>query len=246
MQRSRIVFAVLLATALPAASWAAGGTAQFIGAVDGVNWGTNPNLSYSITGAPASVCGDLHTYRNGSWLVTTGWICTNASGNAAAGPWTWSGTPNDQTDDSLYVQWPDGSQTNPLHHVWDKHPYTISRTSPGGAPPSQWYGEGTDNTWGAGFDTRWSSIATRYHDIDAHAYWTPSAGAYNVSDTRPGGDYTLMGTFSGIPGSHAYWSMGTQVPSASVHSHGHHYEWQSCLSDPTTSVCVPIYSFVAP
>jgi hypothetical protein len=243
MKSSCTLLAILL-VALPATSWAAGGQASFSGDHYGVNWATYPDLTYTITGAPPSVCGDLHTYRNGSWLTSPGWICTDANGFAQKGPWSWWTTPADQTDDSLYIQWPDGSQTNPLHHVWDKNPYTIWRTSANGAPPTSWYGEGSDTTWGAGFDTRWSSILTRYYDVDAHAYWTPNSGGYNVSDTLPGGAYTLQGTFSGIPGSHAYWSMGAQVPPASVHTPGHTYQWQSCLNDPSSSTCLPVYQFV--
>lgn len=92
----------------------AGGTGSFNYAI---NWQATPPLYYTVTGGPANTCGDLYTFRNGSWLVGGGWLCTNASGNATKGPWTWAGTPSDQTDKPSYIRWPDGSQTSPANHI---------------------------------------------------------------------------------------------------------------------------------
>lgn len=248
MQRSRTVLSVillflLLAAAIPA--WATGGgVASTSGDHYGVNWATYPDFTYTITGAPASVCGDLHSFRNGAWLNSPGWICTDASGNASKGPYHWADQPTDLTDDSLYIQWPDGSQTNPIHHVWDKNPYTPWRTSPDGTPPTSWSGEATDTTWGAGFDTRWSQVYSRFLDVNTGLYWSPSAGAYSVPVSAGGGAFTIPGTLSGIPGSHAYWS--SSIPAAGVHTHGHTYQWQTCVNSPDNSTCIPVYQFVYP
>src|SRR5689334_8545574 len=82
-----------------------GGTASFSnGPYDWVN----STFYYSVTGAPPSVCGTLHTLRNGSQLDSPSWICTNSSGDATMGPY--SGSSN-QTDQNIYIEWPDHSTT---------------------------------------------------------------------------------------------------------------------------------------
>src|SRR5437763_16964763 len=93
------------------------GTAYFSNAI---NWSQSSDLYFTVTGGPASMCGDLVTTRNGSSLVSPGWICTDSSGNVTKGPWTWANTPSDQTDTNVHIDWANGSTTYATSdHVWD-------------------------------------------------------------------------------------------------------------------------------
>ena len=91
-------------------SWAVGGTGSFNTII---NWELSPDLYYNINGAPANVCGDLYANRNGAgYTVTYGWVCTDGSGNATKGPWTWANQNGDE-DAYAYIAWPGGSKIFP-------------------------------------------------------------------------------------------------------------------------------------
>ena len=220
----------------------AGGTGTFNYAI---NWKTTPSLYYTVTGGPANTCGDLYTFRNGSWLVGGGWLCTNASGNATKGPWTWTGTPSDQTDDPSYIRWPDGTQTTPDDHIWDKTCATTYRTSPASsnAIPTSYSGYATDAPWGAGFASNWASVWTTFEDRTASPnvilYWTPPSGFYSSTTSYP-----VLGSLIGMPSFNVTWSQFTRPP-ASAHISGHTYRWSTCVYDGYCSQCA-VTTFTAP
>lgn len=216
----------------------AGGTGSFNYAV---NWAQTPSLYYTVTGGPANTCGDLYTFRNGSWLVGGGWLCTDASGNATKGPWTWAGTPSDQTDKPSYIRWPDTTQTSPANHVWDKTCATTYRTSPASsnAIPTSYYGNATDVQWGAGFDGNWTNGSTNFLDQTTSKYWTASSGTY--SSTIP---TSTPATLIGMPTYNVSWQQYTR-PAAGAHVSGHTYRWQTCVVDGYCSLCVST-TFTAP
>jgi hypothetical protein len=204
---------------------------------DSINWSFNPTLYYYISGGPASTCGQLETYRNGSWLYSPGWACTGAGGSVTMGPWSWYSTYADQTDDPLYIRWPDGTTTNTDTHIWDKTCPTVNITSTYGSPPSTYYGTASDGQWGACF-----AIGTYLYSyfIDTtgpgYYYWNDSTHAY--SSTNP---YTIYGSVSGTPSCGVSWS--TAYPGS--HTSGHSYFWQTCINDGGCETCNAI-SFTVP
>jgi hypothetical protein len=208
-----------------------------------VNWQTTSALYYTVSSGPANTCGDLYTFRNGSWVVGGGWLCTNASGYAYKGPWTWAGTPSDQTDKPAYIRWPDGTQTTPDDHVWDKTCATTSRTSPAysNAVPLSYYGNATDAPWGAGFTNSWTLARSYFEDRTNPAsilYWSPSTGSYNAARTG------VAPSLSGMPAMTAYWNQ-TTFPSVGAHVSGHTYRWQTCVDDGHCTQCADT-TFTAP
>jgi hypothetical protein len=204
-----------------------------------INWSVTPDLYYDIFGAPASTCGDLHTYRNGSWLVSPGWVCTDIYGNATKGPWSWSSTPGDQTDNPAYIQWPGGATTNNVEHVWDKTcPVTTFSPTPSGAPPTTWQGNATDGQWGACFHAAWTEVSSSFYDSNTGKYWNTGSGAYSAT---PGNGAVVYGTFSGAPSCSISWS--TSFPPPSAHTSGHHYYWTTCVGEPGCATCVN-YDFI--
>jgi hypothetical protein len=212
-----------------------GGTASF---THNINWSDTGDLYYFITGAPASTCGDLVSTRNGNPLFAGGWACTNSSGNATLGPWSWSGTPSDQTDTSLYIDW-GASQTNTLNHVWDKSCPTawLDPAAPGSGRPSTWEGDATDVQWGACFHGAWSEVGSSFYNSNTGKYWNPSVG-YNATI---GNGAVVYGSLSGAPSCSVGWS--TQFPPAGAHVTGHHYYWTTCVTDGDCGSCVN-YDFV--
>ena len=97
------------------------GTAQFSQQIMGIG----NSYSFSVTSGPASVSGDLYKSTNGgSWVVTTGWLSTDSSGDATKGPWT-CGSPQDV---SVYIKWPDGTKTNTASYTCLPNP-TATLTS---------------------------------------------------------------------------------------------------------------------
>jgi hypothetical protein len=218
----------------------AGGSGYFNYAV---NWQSTSALYYTVSFGPANTCGDLYTFRNGSWLVGGGWLCTNASGYALKGPWTWAGTPSDQTDKPSYIRWPDGTQTTPDNHVWDKTCATTFRTSPAysNAVPLSYYGNATDAPWGAGFTNSWTLARSYFEDRTNPAsilYWSPSTGAYNAARTG------VAPSLSGMPAMTAYWNQ-TTFPPVGAHVSGHTYRWQTCVDDGHCTQCANT-TFTAP
>lgn len=79
-----------------------------------INFSQTPDLYFSVTGAPPNVCGALATIRNGACLYVPGWVCTDGNGQVTRGPWTWSGTPGDQTDRNIHFNWTNGTTTKGL------------------------------------------------------------------------------------------------------------------------------------
>lgn len=225
------------------ASWAQG-TASFNYPI---HWIGMVDLYFYVSGGPANTCGDAVVTRNGVTSTTVGWLCTDASGNATKGPWSWANQPNDETSSS-YIRWPGGGTTNTANHIWDKTAPTASITSPGGTPPTSFYGNANDAAWGAGFNASWTVARTTFHDLDTDLYWTPALGAYSgARRCRPVGggcDVPQVNiTLSGMPTFSATWS--SPVPPAGVHTSGHSYDWQICVFDGGQWGCSTL-SFTAP
>jgi len=214
------------------AAWAAG-TASFNYQI---NWKGTSDLYFTVTGGPPSTCGDLISTRNGSSLVATNYVCTDASGNVTMGPWTWAGTASDQTDDPLYVRWPGGSTTNQTWHIWDKLSPTTSIDPYSGTPPTSSSGTATDPQWGAGFSSSWGSrVETYFKNVTTNRYWTPSAGAYTaapicnaVAPIRCLPRW-VAGNLYGMPSYSVAWD--TSFPPGSAHATGNTYEWKTCVYD---------------
>jgi len=185
---------------------------------------TSTALYYSVTGGPASVCGELNTYRNGSWLFGPGWLCTNASGSATKGPWY---TANgNQTDDPSFIRWPNGTATSNDWHIWDNNCPSVSHAS--ATPPYSWSGTASDGLYGACF-TSTSRIVAMYWDMTADRNWSVSTGAYNTGSSE------VIGSLSGVPGCNPNWT--APRPSLAAHTPGHTYLWTVCISDGGCTAC---------
>jgi hypothetical protein len=224
-----VTCAVFLTSLTLQSAFASGGVGYFSSSI---NWQGTPDLYYSVAGAPASVCGDLVITRNGgSWTTTPGWMCTDGSGNATKGPWTWSGQSGDETAEA-YIQWPDSSTTTHATHIWDK---TCSITYPDvcGTPPGSFYGHATDTAWGAGFNSSWTTAVAFYKDVTnaTTLCWTPSSGAYAANNCIP----VDLGV-SGEPSFSVTWS-ASQVPASALHLSHHSYEWDACVTDGSCTQC---------
>lgn len=207
------------------------GSAQFNRTVN-FQYSSPSNLYYTVTGGPPNTCGELNSYRNGSWIYGANWLCTDASGNATKGPWTWAGTPSDQTDDPAYIRWPNGDTTNNALHIWDKTCAQTYRTTPNGTPPTSWAGHATDTQWGAGFDFG-ASGASNFQNLTTGLYWHPSTGAY-TSPYRP-----IPATLTRVNRYLVNWT--TSFPSPGSHVSGHQYVWATCVSDGGCGNCLPYY-----
>ena len=199
-----------------------------------INWASTGNLYYYVTGAPASTCGDLHAFRNGSWLVSPGWLCTDSSGNATAGPWTWSSTPSDQTDDPDYIAWPDSTQTTGVTHIWDK---TCATTTISNAGFSTFSGSASDTQWGAGFDSSWTSATCTFDDGTGH-YWGPGLTGYSSTTA-----ISVSATVTGMPGFSVTWSCPTPPTGAQIGASNH---WRACVTDGGCGTCDDVYFSITP
>lgn len=201
-----------------------------------INWSQTPALYYSVAGGPPNTCGALVSTRNGVPLRANNWLCTDANGNATKGPWTWANTPGNQTDVDLRIEWPNGTSTVWRDHVWDKTCPTYRRTSPGGSPPTSWYGDAQDNQWGAGFNRDWTFVITVFEDTTLSSWpstqtvWKPGQSGYTLQDQYFWPDLWVTPTVTGIPGHSLTWS-NPQVPPASAHISGHKYRWYICVTD---------------
>jgi len=179
----------------------------------------NSQFYYNVTGAPANVCGTLHTFRNGSQLDGPGWICTNSSGNATMGPY--SGSSN-QTDENTYIEWSNGCQTNVIRHISDASPPTIAI----GSCCTSFSGTASDTQWGTGFDfgpIGWSAITTTYQDLSTGKYWD---GSYGYNSTSP---VYGIGDPSEYIGFNISWS--AIRPPSSHHNSSDSYRWCVWIRD---------------
>jgi hypothetical protein len=214
------------------AAWA-GGTASFNYPI---NWQGSSDLYLTVTGGPPNTCGDLHSVRNGGTLIAQSYVCTDANGNTTKGPWTWAGTASDQTDNPLYVRWPDGSKTNDTSHIWDKSAPSLSLNFYFGSPPNTWSGSATDPQWGAGFSASWNSrVQTYFKNVTTNRYWTPTSGGYtsaplcNAVQPIRCLPRWVNGTLYGMPSHSVTWD--TPVPPSGDHVPGETYEWKTCVYD---------------
>jgi hypothetical protein len=229
----RILTSLAVAAVATTGLASANGTASYSAPI---SWSSTGDLYFNVNGGPASTCGSLVISRNGgSYQTTAGWLCTDGSGNAAKGPWSWAGQPSDETS-IAYILWPDSSSTNSATHVWDKTKPTAAITAAWGAPPSAFSGTGSDGAHGACFSSSWTpanSYAT-FHDLTTDRFWTPSAGAYSGQKVcHPVGGACIVPkvslTLTGMPGCSIGWS--SAAPGPLLHTSGDNYEWTVCVYD---------------
>lgn len=195
-----------------------------------INWWFTSDLYYSVAGCPANTCGDLWTYRNGGgWQETPGWLCTDGSGNATKGPWSYANQSGDETAYG-YIEFPSTS-TNVSSHIWDKSAPSVYITSSGGAPPSSFYGSANDVAWGAGFDSSWASCLMAFEHYDSstssYKYWTPTSGGTYSTTTN----IFVPCTISGMPSLNVTWSSGGSIPATGAHQSGQCYTWYVWVYD---------------
>src|SRR5258708_680889 len=184
-----------------------------------INFSQTPDLYFSVTGAPPNICGALATIRNGSCLYVPGWVCTDGNGQVTRGPWTWSGTPGDQTDRNIHFNWANGTTTNfTSDHIWDKTCPLPTVTSPSGGPPTSFYGTGSDQNWGAGFRVRGdygpgTRVKLQFQDNSTGLYWNPSIHDYNLS-SPPDIYATVTSGLGNItsPSYHSTWDGTASIP----------------------------------
>jgi hypothetical protein len=194
-----------------------------------INCQFSGDLYYYVTGGPPNTCGELNTYRNGSWLFASNWLCTDSSGNATKGPWSWSGTPSDQTDEPAFIRWPNGNTTNNADHIWDKSLPDTYRDSPGGAPPTSYYGHATDAQWGTGFDFGGYCFSD-FRNISTNLWWNPATGTYSSSSYK-----SVTNTLSRVNRWYVNWS--GPFPSSGSHVSSNTYEWFTCCLDSCSGSC---------
>ena len=188
-----------------------GGTASFTnGPYDWVN----STFYYNVTGAPPNTCGTLYTFRNGSQLISPGWICTNSSGNAIMGPY--SGSSN-QTDQNIYIDWGGGcTTTGATFHISDSSPPTIWINSYSG---TSFTGSASDAQWGTGFDftiVGWSTIYTTHQNLSTGKF--ADSSGYNNNNVVFWG-----GSPSTFVGSSFNWT--ATPPPSSAHNPSNSYRW---------------------
>lgn len=187
-----------------------------------INWRDTPPLYYTVENGPAGTCGDLHTYRNGGWLIAPGWLCTDASGYAQKGPWTWDDIPSDQTDNPAFIRWPGGDETTYNDHIFDK---TCSRTEVDStSPPTDFRGSASDALWGAGFDSGWTETCCTFFNRTTQRYWSPSTGSYSSTTA-----VCTSATVGGMPSLNVSWSC--TPPPSGAHTSLQEYEWSACIAD---------------
>lgn len=201
-----------------------------------INWQYSPNLYYNVNGGPPNTCGDLYVSRNGAaYTVTPGWLCTDGSGNASKGPWTWANQNGDE-DAYGFIGWPGGTYTNVAHHIWDKTAPSITINSFGSNPPTAFNGSANDGSYGSGFSANFGSEAgvgyptsslcrVRFQDVTTGLYWCSGSSTYSSTVAC-----VVTCTISGMPSRSVTWS-ADQVPPGSAHASGHTYQWTAVLYD---------------
>lgn len=187
------------------------------------------STTYQVTGGPANTCGELNTYRNGQWQFTPNWICTDSWGNASKGPWYWSSTPSDQTDEPAFIRWPNGNTTNNANHYWDKTPAETVRDSPWGAPPTSYYGHAEDAQWGLGFDFG-GYCSSDFRNLTTDLWWDPAIDSYSSVGYKG-----VNNTLSRVNRWYVSWS--GPFPSPGSHVSGDTYEWWTCCLDGCWGYC---------
>lgn len=197
-----------------------------------INWQRSPNLYFTVTGGPANLCGTLYVSRNyGSYVPTANWICTDGSGNATKGPWTWASQSGDEIAYG-YIIWSNNSSTNTAVHIWDKTGPSATITSPVSSPvPTSFYGTGSDGGYGAGFSSSWGSSCSNYfYDETMDNYWDPYTNQY-INAYFP---VHVGCTISGMPSHSVSWSQ-SQIPPGYAHVSGRCYEWAVFLYEANDS-----------
>jgi hypothetical protein len=226
-----------------------GGNAKFSPTI---NWQGSPDLYFNVTSGPVSLCGDLHVSRNfAAYTVTTGWICTDASGNATKGPWTYAGQSGDE-DAFAYIVWSDGTSTNTTEHIWDKTAPTVTISGNGASPaPTALSGTANDGSYGSGFSAAWPADAGGYSSSCFLYFYDSTAGWYWCSGGSYGSQFPCNPscTISGMPSRSVTWSAGSSVlPPGYAHVSGHCYQWGVYVYDnsilgkggtASLSFCVP-------
>lgn len=213
----------------------AGGLAKF---TPTINWQGSADLYFTVTGGPASLCGTVYVSRNGgSYVPTANWICTDGSGNATKGPWTYAGQSGDELA-FAYVIWSNGESTNTTQHIWDKTAPTVTITSPGASPaPTSFSGTATDPQWGSGFSSNFgaaagggsSSCTTYYYNTTTGWYWCPGSGYGSQFPCN------ISCAISGMPSHSVTWSVTpSSLPPGFAHFSGQCYEWGVYLWDNTS------------
>ncbi len=185
-----------------------------------VTWWHNSPLYFTVAGAPASTCGDLWAWRNGSGfnMEAAGWICTDANGTATKGPWYWSNQTHDELA-SGYIDW--GSCTSPMAlHIWDITPPTAAVTS---SCPSSFSGTASDGNWGAGFNSNWAACQAEFYNASTQRWWNPSSGAYDSTSV-----IYVNCSCNGMPATDITWSCSTKPSS---HVPGQSYYWYAWVWD---------------
>jgi len=190
------------------------------------------NYTYNVQGGPANTCGELNIKRSGNWEFTSNWLCTDGSGNATKGPWNWTDKTSDETGDPIFIRWPDNSTTNETYIIIDKNcANTYLDSSPSGAPPTSYYGHGTDAQWGAGFDFG-GTCYSLFQDLSTGYYWNAATDSYS-----PSGGY-VPATTSRVNQWYVSWS--TSFPSVFSHTTGHQYRWITCCHDGSCGYCTTL------
>jgi hypothetical protein len=238
--RNTLLYSLLITSALvlqAAPGLAAGGTGTFN---NPINWTFTGDLTYTISGAPANTCGDLLASRNGgAYQRTAGWVCTDGSGAATKGPWSWNNQNGDETA-FVYIEWPDQSTTNTAKHIWDKTCAMTAITGGSGTPPVSLYGTATDQAWGAGFNGSWTSCSLYFQDTTSTAYWSSATGAYSLTDPP-----LISCNLYDMPSMAITWSAAA-VPPASAHTSGHCYSWRAFVTDGSCSYLSSPRTFCMP
>jgi hypothetical protein len=198
-----------------------------------INWDGNPSTTYSVSGGPANLCGDLYVSRNGAaYTFSPGWICLDASGNATKGPWYQYNQTADETA-FVYIVWSNGWSTNTTEHIWDVYGPSAAITSPNGPPaPTSFSGTASDPIYGAGFSSSWNSRCITYFQDTTTGYgyyWDPTYGYNNYYPY-----YSPYCTLSGMPSHSVTWSEG-QIPPGYAHFSHHCYEWGAYIIESPSS-----------
>lgn len=178
------------------------------------------SYTYHVVDAPPNVCGTLKLYRNGSYEVTPGWICTDYLGRATKGSWT---VTKDQTGEGIHIEWPDGSRTYGGEDKIDDYssPY-ITSTSIDAVPPTSFSGSASDVMWGSGFGGA-TDVLGSFYEASTGKYWDGS-GYNSFSQVFFPGSFYITGRWT------ANWQLNA-VPPPSAHVPGHLYVWCASIDD---------------
>lgn len=227
------VLLTLLIVMFPALAFSQVGTAYFSSPI---NWSQTPDLYFTVTNGPVSMCGDFLSTRNGYANYNSGQVCTDANGSLTAGPWTWNNTAADQTDTDVRIHWANNTYTYfTSSHIWDKTCPTVSVST---ATPGSFTGLATDNQWGAGFDPQWTYAEALFMDTTGTTtpYYTPPL-YWDGTAYRAFSSVSISATVSGMPSHGVTWSV--PVPPSSAHISGHTYQWEIHFADGDTRNCMP-------